>query len=248
MRGKLTKTEIENATIGEVWDQMSDPYQLKELAVVSTEELAQKIERQMRYTAATMVQCGRFLYAIKERLGHGEWEPFVQARQWSWVYVRGCMKFVDVYVKHPQALYLPPGRATNNLLRLPMAKIDQVLVDLPAEAIKKLTPWELSKIYDEQRKKGPPSPAKERQPAELPTELELLTTQALVALRQIEGLTIPKREWELAKQRCKEISIAWNHAAYNMYDPEHASIPPWELGNSDDISTDEEGEAGDEAR
>lgn len=215
-----------------------DPYQLKELASVSTEELAQAVEKGMRYTALAMVQVGRMLYAIKDRMVHGEWEPFVQGRGWQWHYVRGCMKLVEVVAKYPQAAHLPPGRATISLLKLPMSKIDQVMDELPADAIKKMTPWELSKIYDEKKREGKPELTEERAPVPPPSRLAALVSGLTSALNLLAEYEIPKEDYALARRFANEVALRWDAAIYNLTDPAHKGPPPWELGNSDDITED----------
>lgn len=236
MRRKSQKNETE--IMRQALDEVEDPYQIRVLATVPIEELAQKIERQMRYTAASMVQCGCFLYAIKERLDHGEWEPFVQARQWSWNYVRGCMKLVDVVAKYPQALHLPPGRVTNQLLHLPMSKIDEVMEALPEATIKKLTPWQLTEIYEDKKREGRPVVEKEYAPLPPPSHLTTLVNAVTSALNLLAEYEISKADYVLARRYANEVALRWDAAIYNLSDPAHKGPPPWDLSNSDDISDD----------
>ena len=149
MRGGKPSTELDNLARG--LGSAEDPYQIKDLISRSVNELAEEVKKQIRYSAVSMLQAGRIFMAIKKKLGHGEWEDFAAERRWSWNYVRASMKLLEVVVKFPQSLHLPSGLATKNLLRLPMPKIEAALEDLPPEAVKKLTPWDLENIYNKKR-------------------------------------------------------------------------------------------------
>ncbi|HWP58991.1 MAG TPA: hypothetical protein VNL14_13950 [Candidatus Acidoferrales bacterium] len=200
MRGKKSGTELETLSRG--LGSAEDPYQLKELLQRGVDDLAQEVEKRIRYTAAEMVTQGRYFMAIKEQLKHGEWEPFIQKRKWSPFYVRTCMRLLEVAARFPQALHLPPGRVTDRLLNLPMPKIETILAETPPEAVKKLTPWDLEKIYNDKKLEKSRSKPKKQKQIQAPAGLEdekwtaftLLYTEALTALTQLADAEI-KPEW-----------------------------------------------------
>lgn len=150
MRGaKKPSTELENLAAG--LGNAEDPYLIKELLLRKVSELADEVRSEIRYSAISMLRAGRYFMAIKKKLGHGKWEDFVYEQKWNWNYVRAAMKLLEVVAKFPQVTHLPSGRTTDRLLNLPMPKIEAVMEDLPPEAVKKLTPWDLERIYKRQK-------------------------------------------------------------------------------------------------
>lgn len=150
MRGlRKPSTELDNLSAG--LGSAEDPYCLQPLAERSLEELAEEVHTEVRYSALSMLRAGRCLMAIKKRLGHGTWEEFVQERHWSWNYVRASMKLLEVVARFPHLVHLPSGTVAARLLRLSLPKIEEVVDGLPPEAIKKLTPWDLERIYHQQK-------------------------------------------------------------------------------------------------
>lgn len=229
MRGKDRSTELDSLARG--LGGAEDPYRIKALLRQSVEDLANHLENRIRYTAVDMIDQGRYFMAIKEKCGHGNWEAFVAGRKWSWNYVRGCMKFLEVVAEFPQAIHLPPGRVTDRLLQLPPPQIDDVLRDLPPEGVKRLTPWHIEKAHHDKTLEDAKSRRrKPKPPKEIPevTDLDALVTDALSALMKISEYTISDREAPRAARYLHEIEKAWNRAAYNLKDPEHKTKPWWE--------------------
>ncbi|MGE0680015.1 MAG: hypothetical protein AB7P69_03755 [Candidatus Binatia bacterium] len=236
MRGRKPTTELMEMDQG--LKNAEDPYLIKDLLARDVEELADEVRKEILYSVIAMVRAGRYFMAIKKQLGHGEWEQFVLDHGWSFHYVRGCLKLLEVVAKFPQALHLPGGRVTDRLLYLPMPKIEQVLDQLPPQAVKQLTPWDLQKIYDEKKTR------KEAVPKGLP-EVEVTALDSLVAaltsnLRMLADLTIPKTDYARAKRYADELADIWDRCSWNLVDPGHTGRPPWELGNTDDITEKED--------
>ena len=144
MRGKST-TELD--TLAKGLGSAEDPYYLKPLADKSIDELAELARVEIRYSALSMVRAGRIFMAIKQRVGHGGFEALFHKYDWRPQYVRFSIKLVEVVARFPQAMHLAGGRITAQLLRLPMPKIEALLEDLPPEAVKKLSPWDLAEIH-----------------------------------------------------------------------------------------------------
>lgn len=170
MRGaRKPSTELENLAAG--LGNAGDPYFLKPLEKATTHDLAEAVKGEIRYSAVSMIRAGRYFMAIKKKLGHGAWEDFVFDQHWSWNYVRASMKLLEVAAKFPQVLHLPDGRVVDKLLHLPPPEIESFLADLPPAAIKKLTPWDLEKIYHdkhlENSKSRPKKPLTPEQRAKL---------------------------------------------------------------------------------
>jgi len=199
MRGK-SKTELDS--LAEGLGNAEDPYFIKPLEEKTLPELVDLVRGEIRYTALSMVRAGRYFMAIKKKVGHGQFEELFLKCHWSPSYVRLSMKLVEVVARFPQALYLPGGLATKNLLRLPMPKIEAVLNELPPEAVKKFTPWDLEKIHRDKtteeknsqpRKKSlPPEEAarimddfKRRQADKAWFEVDNLWSKAVGALNQL---------------------------------------------------------------
>jgi hypothetical protein len=147
IRKPSTELQVLEAGLGQV----EDPYMLKDLLPFTLIELAELVRKQVRYSAFTMIRAGQVFMAIKKKLGHGEWEKFVIDQHWSWAYVRASMKLLEVAARFPQTLHIAPGRATDRMLHLPMAQIETLFEDMTPEAIKKLTPWDIERIYDAKR-------------------------------------------------------------------------------------------------
>lgn len=247
------ETEILSANLDIVEEKFSREIEAY-LDTKETGDLWALVEQGERLKDAVKIRNGFVYLALKRKVGHTFFKKELAERGKKYPEVWDCMCYARAVQRFPGFAGKLTGHAMRHILQVPsdaVLRIESSITGIPADDAKKITREAIEVEYRKiqaEKQTGKHRKSDNRQPADLPTDLEILTTQALVALRQIEGLTIPKREWDLAKQRCREIAIAWDHAAYNMYDPEHASIPPWELGNSDDISTDEEDEAGDEAR
>lgn len=147
----IRKPSTELDTLAAGLGQIEDPYFLKPLEKETTQGLAEAVKREIRYSAVSMIRAGRYFMAIKKRLGHGEWEKFVIAERWSWAYVRASMKLLEVAAHFPQALHLADGRMVQRVLYLPAPEIESFLGDLSPDAVKKLTPWDIERIYDAKR-------------------------------------------------------------------------------------------------
>lgn len=235
MRGRKS-TEIE--VLDKALAAVEDPYRIRDLATVPIEELAAQIDKRVRYTTVEMVNQGRLFMAIKERLDHGEWEPFVIKRKWSMAYVRGCMKMLEIVAKFPAVLHLAPGTVTNRLLNMSAPKVDELLGDASEDTVKNLTPWDLEKIYlDERAKAGKGKPRKQYDAVAEPESVDDLVMTALGALNQIAELDLTKSAKKKLRESLLQIEGAWNRASYNLRDPEHKTVPPWEMNPmADDVS------------
>jgi len=240
-RGKKPTTELEHLAAG--LGQAEDPYLIKELLGLRIEDLAAEMDKEMRYTAVSLIRAGRFCMAMKKKLGHGHWEDYVTAKRWSPSYVRLSMKLLEVVARFPQLMHLPPGRVTDRLLNLPMPKIEEAIGDLPPEAVKKLTPWDLEEIYqrkaveNQKAKRNPKAPSRE---VELPSELTNLVNQVTSALNRLIEYAIPAKERDICERYLREIEVLWNRAAYNLRDPEHKTVPWWERNPAQDDVSEEE--------
>ncbi|OGS05708.1 MAG: hypothetical protein A3G41_08840 [Elusimicrobia bacterium RIFCSPLOWO2_12_FULL_59_9] len=231
MRGlRKPSTELEN--LAEGLGSAEDPYYLKPLADKSPPELAELVRTEIRYSALFMIRAGRIFMAIKKKLGHGEWEDFVHKQHWSWNYVRCSMKLLEVVAKFPQALHLPGGRTTERFLQLPSPEIESFLEDLPPEAVKKLTPWDLERIYEKKRGENIKAGRKPKPPKDFVepdvTDLDKLFAQAYSTLNLISELKLSAKEAERAKKYHQQLYRAWDRASYNLRDPEHKTKPLWE--------------------
>lgn len=147
----IRKPSTELATLEAGLGQAEDPYMLKDLLPFTLIELAELVRKQVRYSAITMIRAGQVFMAIKKKLGHGKWEDFVIDQHWSWAYIRASMKLLEVAARFPQTLHITPGRATDRMLNLPMAQIETLFEDMSPKAIKKLTPWDIERIYNKQK-------------------------------------------------------------------------------------------------
>jgi hypothetical protein len=235
MRGKQP-TELDHLASG--LGQAADPYMIADLVDKPLGELADLVRQEMKYTAVTMIRAGRVFMAIKKKLRHGGWEDFVGEQGWSWNYVRAAMKFIEVAARFPQTIHLPAGLATKNLLRLPMPQIESALAELPPEAIKKLSPWELEAIYQKHADKNRHKKRKVREYEDVvPEDAHILAAKALSALNQIAQLDLSKSTAKDHDKIFRELSAAWDRAAYNLRDPQHKTVPLWERHPMhDDIS------------
>jgi len=129
-----------------------DPYYIKPFAKKSLDELAELARQEIKYSTLSMLKAGRYFIAIKARLDHGQWIDFVVKKQrWSMSYVRASMKLLEVAARFPNAMHLPSGRTLDRLLHLPPPIQSDVLEGLSPEAIRKLTPWDIERIYDAKR-------------------------------------------------------------------------------------------------
>ena len=236
MRGrKSTEMEILDKALATV----EDPYRIKDLLAVPLDELVKEVDRRIRYTSVEMVNQGRLFAAIKERVGHGKWEQFVIDQKWAPSYVRGCMRMLEVVAKFPQAIYLPPGRVTDRLLHLPAPQIDAVLADASEEAVRRLTPWDIEAAHqkiDAEAGKGNKT-RKQYEVVAKPEPVDELVMTALGALNQIEVLDLKRTDKEKLRESLLQIEGAWNRASYNLRDPEHKTVPPWEMNPmADDVT------------
>ena len=238
MRGK-NSTEID--TLARGLGNAEDPYHIKPLLGRTVGDLAEHIDKRIRYTAIDMIDQGRYFMAIKEKCGRGNWEPYVEKKKWSWNYVRCCMKLLEVIARFPQAIHLPPGRVTDRLLQLPPPNVEAIIGDLPPEGIKKLTPWDLQKAHSDKRlqdaksrRRKPKAPPED---IDHPTDLDTLVNETISALRKLADYSISAKEAPRAKRYRGEIETAWNRASYNLGDPEHKKEPWWELHPTDHALT-----------
>lgn len=217
---------------------IEDPYGLADLRTHSVEELLNAVRHEIRYAVVAMCRAGRLFMALKEKIPHGQWEMFLDSQHIPRSYARGCMKIVELVARYPKAVHLPPGETTNRLLNSSMAKIDAVLGGLPEAAIKLLTPWDLARVYDAEKlkEKGAQVLTRQPYPGGEPTALDKLYITALSTLRLIADLEIAPGEHAQAHAYADVLRLAWDHAHYNLLDPAHESVPPWELGRMDDIS------------
>src|SRR5258706_6103148 len=149
MRGKKQGTELQQLEAG--LGAVEDPYMIKELLALPTETLVSLVQREIRYSAFSMLRAGQLFYALKEKAGHGNCEEFVLEHRWSWEYVRCSMKLIEVAIRFPQAAHLPSGHALQRVLHLPAPRIEEIFTDLSPEAIEKLTPWDLENIYNKKK-------------------------------------------------------------------------------------------------
>lgn len=234
MRGKKS-TEVE--VLDKAFSAVEDPYRIKDLAAVPLDDLVAEVDRRIRYTSVEMVNQGRLFAAIKDRLKHGEWEPFVVAHKWAPSYVRGCMRMLEIVAKFPQAIHLPPGRVTDRLLHLPAPQVDAVLAEASDEAVRNLTPWDLEKAHQKiDAASGKHKRTKVYEDAE-PESVDSLVMDALSALNQIAELDLKRGKKEKLRDSLLQIEAAWNRAAYNLRDPEHKTVPPWEMDPmTDDVT------------
>ena len=223
---------------------IEDPYQINDLLTRDVDELANEFNREILYSVVAMVKAGRLAMAIKTKLPHGEWEDFMAAHQWSFDYVRGCLKILEVVSKYPQAVHLPPGRATQRLLHSPLSRIDAVLAELPEKALKNLTPWDIHLAYAKHKlAEGKTWVGKDHGPVEPPSELHKLYAKATSILRLIADLKISRGEFDDSRVFAHKLDREWQHASYNLFDPGHKKTPPWELDPMhDDITPEEDAE------
>lgn len=245
-RGRKPDPQNELAELTQGLTMAEDPYGLAELREHSLEDLLNAVRQEIRYAVVAMARSGRIFHAMKEKVGHGDWLDFLDKHHIPRSYARGCMKVVDVLVIYPKAAHLPAGDVTHRLLNSSMAKIDVVLSALPVAAIKQLTPWQLEEIYrvEEEKQKKPGSKKDIVLPPVDVTELALLVTECLRALKKIEVYEIPKELYAKAKADCARLSAAWDRASYNLYDPAHETVPPWESdARFDPVGEDDEDEA-----
>jgi hypothetical protein len=245
MRGRKPSTELEELAAG--LSTVEDPFSIGELLKEGLENLVQHVDRRMRLTALDMVDQGRYLHAIKELTPHGEWERLVAERRWGWEYVHCCMKLVKVVAVFPQAIHLPPGRATSLFLRLPRSEIGQILDGLSPETLSKLTVWDLKKIHQtkkiEAAKSRRPKPKPPGKEITAPSKLSMLAARALSALNLISELEIPAVEAQEANKCATQIQAACERALYTLRDPEHKTVPWWERHPlHDDVSEQTVGE------
>jgi hypothetical protein len=193
-----TEVEVLSAALGSV----EDPFAIRDLMKRPVDELADEVDAIVRYSAACMLNAGRYYTAIKEKLPHGSWEAFMSERRWSPTYVRGCMNFLEVIVLFPEAIHLPPGRTTKILLQLPMPKIESVLKDAPAETVKNLTPWDLVRISNKHKKphkgndKTKTIVAPEGADEQRWTDFSLLHSEAIAALAALADAKIDPRWYD----------------------------------------------------
>lgn len=233
-RGRKPVIEAQDLDTG--LSQVEDPYGIKDLLKLAVDDLTAQTEREMRYAIVSLVHVGRHLKALKMKVGHGNWEAFVNARRWSWNHVHGSMRFLDVVVKFPKVLHLPPGRVTSELIRLPMAQIESVMQQLPPEAVKTLTLGEMDRLVKTLPKTTAGNndrSAKEAQWATeacpIPTELDGLVYEAESALNKIAELHLAKPEHEQAMKHWEKLVRCWRNAARNLTDPERKRpdyVPP----------------------
>src|SRR5690242_13449129 len=145
MRGRPKSAELEELNSGLA--AAEDPYMFKDLLARPLEENVDEVNRQIRYSAISMLRAGQLFMVIKHqvRAAKASWETFVDEQHWSWEYVRCSMKFIEVVALFPQAMNLPGGRVVHKMLHLPAPQLEEIFTDLPPEAIEKLTPWDIEK-------------------------------------------------------------------------------------------------------
>lgn len=238
MRGrKPTELETLNTSLATV----EDPYNLAELRTHSVEELLNALRGEFLYTVVTMGRAGRLLMALKEKTPHGHWEALLDSQHIPRGYARGCMKVVEVVARYPQAIHLPPGRATQQLLYSSMAKIDAVLSGLPEAAVRMLTPWDLALVYDreklkERRKQAQATPRPPRKPLpqiDMPLEetpFGQAYYTALSALGALVAVEIPASEYDRIFRRglLPKLARVWDAVIEHLHPIEeihrHAEI------------------------
>jgi hypothetical protein len=241
MRGRKQGTELAELEAG--LGAAEDPYMIKDLVMLPTEDLVAQVQREIRYSAFSMLRAGRIFMAIKQQIRSrgNRWEDFVEQQTWSWDYVRCSMKFIEVVAKFPQALHLPSGRVLNRILHLPAPEIESIFTELPKEAIETLTPWDLQKLYTKKKLEKP----KNKKPTrDIDTEVTVEPVDTLVA--KVEGLLHEIAELDLTRSDSAKldgyrvaITRALDQAAYNLKDPTHQSKPWWEMDPMhDDVSED----------
>lgn len=233
----------ETAELSQTLDLVQDPHCIGDLTERDVEDLATEFNREIRYSVVAMIRAGRIAMAIKHKLPHGQWEDFVSAHHWSFYYVRACLKILDVVAKHPNAVHLPPGRATQRLLNTPLSRIDDVLNELPEKALKNLTPWDIEAAWAKHKlAEGKTWAGKDHGPVEPPSELHKLYAKATSILRLIADLKISRAEFDDSRVFAHKLDREWQHASYNLFDPGHKKTPPWELDPMHDDITPEEDE------
>lgn len=242
-RGRQKSGELEE--LGSGLGQAADPFMIADLMPLDVEQLAEMANAEVKYTAISMIRAGRIFRAIKKKLGHNKWEGFVEKKRWPWNYVHASMRFIEVVAHFPQAIHLSPGNATKNLLRLPMPQIEEVLRELPSEAVKKLTIGDLEAIHrkeKENHKRATPAKPPKDLPDVIPT---VERVDSLVA--EVEGLLRELAELDLSKSTSRDkfadyllhLSATFDHARYNLRDPDHTKKPWWQMDPMhDDISED----------
>jgi len=223
-------TELEHLEAG--LGSAEDPYQIQELLLKEIEDLVEEVRREIRYSTISMIRAGRIFMAIKTKLPRGQWESFGYEQRWSWEYVRCSLKLLEVAARFPQALHLPPGRATQRLLRLSSPMISEIFDDLPPESIKKLTPWDIELIYDrlrQENRRARPRKPRPRIEGEIrdfsKVPLYSAITAANMALADLAAVEIEEQDFLTAKKFSRMLQKAFDQAHKHLVDPKHEVFP-----------------------